>query len=153
MKHLIFAAILFPSLLVAQTQQPVPMRPPQPRGLQVPADALPDNYQVTLIITDKDGQPVEVSVVVASTQFVASLGEQNLNFSGTLSIEEAGGIVVAYQLGWQTPVPAGNNSIQYQTSSTQGSVRLKLGEEVQIIRAGTRTAKISIKKLEASKPK
>ena len=53
------------------------------------------------------------------------------------------------RLGWETPINTGN-AIQYKTSSTQGSVRLKLGEEVNIIRAGTRTARISIKKLETA---
>jgi hypothetical protein len=48
------------------------------------------------------------------------------------------------------PVTVGNTT-QIKTSATQGSVRLKLGEEVQIIRAGTRAARLSIKKLEAAR--
>jgi hypothetical protein len=152
MKHIVFASLLLPSLLVAQAPQPIPIRQIQPRAPQTASDALPDNYQVTLTIADKDGQPIEVSVVVASTQFNASLGEPSLAFSGTISIEESSGIIIAYALAWETPITVGNNT-QYKTSSTQGSVRLKLGEEVQIIRAGTRTARLSIKKLDVVKPK
>ncbi|HEY8962791.1 MAG TPA: hypothetical protein VIM57_11365 [Luteolibacter sp.] len=160
MKHLILAVVMVPSFLFARSPQPIPGPPPQPipmppslgRVSQSPADALPDNYQVTLTIADKDGQPLEVSLVVAAVQFNTSLGEHGLTFSGNVSLDESGGIVVAYALGWETPVTTGN-STQYKSSATQGSVRLKLGEEVQIIRAGTRTARLSVKSLEASKTK
>ncbi len=150
MKRIFLAAILLATALFAQVPQVPGLRPPLPRGplAQAPANMLPDNYQVALTITDKDAQPVEVSVVVASTQFTAALGELGLTFSGSVEIEDSGAIMVNYALGWETPINTGNN-IQYKTSSTQGSVRLKLGEEVNIIRAGTRTARISIKKLEA----
>jgi len=125
----------------------------RPINSQTPGIALPDNYQVTLTLIDKNDPPLEVSVVVASSQFTAMLGEQHLDFNGSVTVEESGAIVIAYRLGWQTPVPANNGNIQFQSSTTQGSVRLKLGEEVQIIRAGTRIARLSIKKLDASKPK
>ena len=155
MKHLILAATLFPSLLFAQIPQSPPRqpRPPSPTAtFQTPADTLPDNYQVTLTIADKDAPPAEVSIVVASTNFSASLGEPALNFSGTVAVEDSGAIVISYTLGWTTTIAVGNNT-QQNTSGTQGSVRLKVGEEVQIIRAGTRTARLSIKKLEAGKAK
>lgn len=151
MKHIILASILLPSILIAQSPQPIAIRPQPPRLSQTPADALPDNYQVLLTLTDKDKQPVEVSVVVASTQFNASLGEQNLTFSGFVTIEDSGSMLIAYALGWQTQAPTDNNNVRYQSSEAQGSVRLKPGEEVQIIRAGTRTARLSIKKLEMTK--
>lgn len=118
------------------------------------SEALPDNYQVTLNITDKEGPPLEISVVVASSQFSASLGEQSLGFSGQMKVEEAGGIVMAYTLNWQTPVGGGDKgAVQFIPSNVQGSVRLKLGEEVQIIRAGTRVALLSVKKAAAGKEK
>jgi hypothetical protein len=154
MKRILLVALLLPVVLMAQLPQPqlaVPGRLPQPPGYRSPAETLPDNYQVTLNLADKDGTSLEISVVIASSQFNATLGEQNLNFSGTVTVEESGSIVIAYGLGWQTPVPSGSGSTQYQSSSTQGSVRLKLGEEVQIIRAGTRTARLSIKRLEPAK--
>ena len=154
MKHILLAAVLLPVMLRAQVPQPVSQRV-LPSSFQPSATNLPDNYQVTLNITDKDGQqPLEVSVVVASSQFSAQLAEQSLSFSGNMSVEESGGITIGYTLGWQTPVTANNgSSFQYLPSNTLGSVRLKLGEEVQIIKAGTRTARLSVKKLEASKAK
>ena len=158
MKSLLLAVLILPSILVAQSSPPVaaPQFPPNQRRLirsQAPSDALPDNYQIMLTVTDKDGQPLEISVVVASTQFSATLGEQNLSFSGSFAVEESGSIVVAYVLGWQTAITSNGGNTQYYPSSAQGSVRLTLGEEIQIIRAGPRIAKLSIKKLEPSKPK
>ncbi len=152
MKYLLLAALLIPSLLAAQLPMASPSAPLVRRAQPNP-EILSDNYQITLIITDKDAQPTEVSVVVASSQFSASLGELDLNFTGSVIVEETGSLVVTYQLGWETLVPAGEKNTQYKSSATQGSVRLKLGEEVQIIRAGARTARLSVKKLEASKAK
>lgn len=153
MKYVLLLITFISATLFAQTapQMPLP-RPQRTPGQQSDAETLADNYQVTLTISDEDGQPVEVSVVTASQLFSASLAEQNLSFTGVLSVEDSGGIIIDYTLGWQSTVRDGNNA-QIQQSSTRASVRLKLGEEVQIIRAGSRAARLSIKKLEASKPK
>jgi hypothetical protein len=165
MKHFLLASLLLPALLAAQAPLSPPSVPNMPRrvlaapvGQPTPGETFPDNYQLTLSLTDKDGPPLEVSVVVVSTQFSAMLAEQNLSFSGTVELEESGGILIAYSLGWQAPAPVdkgpGNFPAQSApSSSTRGSVRLKAGEEMQIIRAGTRSAKLSIKKLEPSKSK
>lgn len=155
MKSILFASLLLPSILFAQSPERVRVAPTigNMPGFQAPASALPDNYQVTLTVTDKDSPPLEVFVVVASSQFNASLGEQNLAFSGSVTVEDAGSLVIAYSLGWETQITGAGGSIQSRTSSTQGSVRLKLDEEIQIIRAGSRTARLSIKKLEPAKPK
>jgi hypothetical protein len=155
MKKLILAAILFPSLLLAQSPSPVLVPGP---GATVhvtpPSDALPDNYQLTLTITGKDTEPVEVSVTVASPTFLTAVAEQDLTFGGTVAVEESGAIFVTYSLGWQVAIVQPKNPLQqYKSSNVQGSVRLKLGEEVQIIRAGARTARLSIKKLEPPKGK
>ena len=154
MKHILLAIILLPSIVLAHS--PPPEAPGgdihQRFGPQSTTKSLPDNYQVTLTITDNDVQPLELSVVVASPQFTASLGEYNLNFTGSVTVEE-NGIIITYGLGWHTPEPTVNGSTPFKRSTMQGSVRLKLGEEVQIIRAGSRMARLSIKKLEASKPK
>ena len=158
MKLIVLSALLLPAVLMAQAVQPaVPVvrqriMPPQGSGAQQSSEMLPDNYQVTLTLTDKDGAPLELSVVVASAQFNAMFGEQNLGFGGYVKVEESGGILVSYSLDWQTPV-GGAGATQYVPSRMQGSMRLKLGEEVQIIRAGTRSARLSIQKLDAVKGK
>lgn len=157
MKLIVLSALLLPAVLMAQALQPaVPgglrVVMPQGSGAQQSSDLLPDNYQITLNITDKDGTPLELSVVVASTQFTAMFGEQSLGFSGHVNVEESGSIMVTYSLDWQTPV-GGAGTTQFVSSRMQGSVRLKLGEEVQIIRAGTRSARLSIQKLDAVKGK
>ena len=157
MKLIVLSALLLPAVLMAQAAQtavPVVRRvnPPQGSGAQQSFELLPDNYQSTLNITDKEDTPLELSVVVASAQFTAMFGEQSLGFSGHVNVEESGGIMVTYSLDWQTPV-GGAGAKQYVPSRMQGSVRLKLGEEVQIIRAGTRSARLSIQKLDAVKVK
>jgi hypothetical protein len=116
-------------------------------------DAFPDNYLLVLTITDKDITPTEVELVVASPSFQATVGEHSLSFSGNIAMAADDRVIVAYQLGWQVPVSTGKGSTQFVASSTQGSVRLKLGEDVQVIRAGTRSARLSIRKLETSKAK
>jgi hypothetical protein len=153
MKPLILAVLLIPASIFAQavplSPQPGIVNRPPVRPQQGSTETLKDNYQIGLTLTDKDAQPVEISVVVASTQFNSTLGEQGLSFSGTVAVEDAGSILVTYYLGWQSEVRVGGgNNIQYQPSSAQGSVRLKPGEAVEIIRAGNRAARLVIKKLE-----
>lgn len=156
MKLIVLSALLLPAVLMAQAPQPAPptsqrrLMVSQGGGAQQSSELLPDNYQVTLNITDKDGTPLELSVVVASAQFTAMFGEQSLGFGGYVKVEESGSLLVSYDLNWQTPA-GGPGSTQYVSSRMQGSVRLKLGEEVQIIRAGTRSARLSIQKLDAVK--
>ena len=153
MKYLILAAaVLFPSLLFGQAAIPRVIRSIQQSQGQVQEDTLPENYQLNLAVADKDGQPLELSVAVASTRFNAALSEQGLSFSGTISVEESGSFIIAYVLSWQTLAAEGDKS-QTKMTSTQGSVRLKLGDEVTIIRAGTRIARLSITKLEIGKAK
>jgi hypothetical protein len=160
MQATILSVLLFSSLLIAQTTAQTgrpgssqsPPRPPQAHVAQGSGEALPDNYQLTLTLSDKDN-PREVSVVVASRQFATQISDPPaLVFSGTLTLEDGGALVVAYVLNWETVILNGT-STQFKPSSTQGSVRLKPGEEIQILRAGNLSARLSIKQLEASKPK
>ena len=96
MKLIVLSALLLPAVLMAQALQPAlpggrRVVMPQGSGAQQSSELLPDNYQITLNITDKDGAPLELSVVVASTQFTAMFGEQSLVFGGNVKVEEAGG--------------------------------------------------------------
>jgi len=157
MKHLLLAVLLLPAVLIAQVPLPgAPQRLPVAPGHLAPRAAFPDNYELTLKLTDKDGAPLEVSVVIAASQFSASLSEQNLSFSGNVDLEDSASIMIYYLLDWQTPAATINDNGNGPPkappiSRASGSVRLKPGEEVQIIRAGTRTARLSIKKLEPTK--
>ncbi|WP_395739882.1 hypothetical protein [Prosthecobacter sp.] len=163
--------LVVPTLLIAQSiPRPVAAAPqvlpppglPIAPGYSAAPTTLPDNYQITLILTEKgkDGDPLEISLVVASRTFTAVLADSGVNFGGDLTLEESGALLVNYNLGWETPVttPKANQppqigGTQYMSSRTTGSVRLKDGEELQILRAGTRTAKLSIRKLPLAKSK
>ncbi len=157
MKLTLFFALLISSVILAQ-QAPAPVVPQRRVLVQPPAQgakSLSDNYQINLRLTNKDEAPVDVSVVAASNQFSVSFGEQNLSFSGYLSVDEDGTLFVSYSLGWEAQIAGGNNNnaVRYQSSSAGGSVRLKPGEEIQILQVGSRVARLSILKLEATKAK
>ena len=119
------------------------------RYSQPAEEALKENYQLCLTITDKEKEPVEISIVVASSPFSATYGEENITFSGNVAAIEAE-ILISYAIRWEPAgktLPNGPSS----ASNAQGSVRLKLGEDVQIVRTGTRVARLSMKKLEPGK--
>jgi len=142
--------LLIPSLLFAQSQ-PTPVgRPPRLTAASenpAPQEALPENCQLTLVLSDEKGQPIEISFVTASNHFQTSLGEQGVTFTGTLTPDGSDGVLVAYALGWQVAAKEGQ-STQYKSSSTSGSVRLKMEKEVPIIRVGDRVVRLSIKKFQ-----
>jgi hypothetical protein len=140
----LLSAVLFPSLLLAQAPQPIPVRARVTN--EAPADSLPENYEVSLTISDKEAEPIELSVVVSSTRFNAQIGEPGTTFSGTINVDEAGTLTMSYAVGWETKITMGNTQ-QFKTTSIQGSIRLKPGDDVQIIRANNRTARLSVKKL------
>ncbi len=161
MKFIILILFSFGATLCAQ--QPISLPSPlQPatfphsylrQGPQGVPDVFPDNYALLLTITDKNAASTEIELVVSSPYFQAALGEHNLNFSGSISIADAESAIVTFQLGWQTPVSAGKDPTQLVASNMQGSVRLKMGDEVPVFRAGSKTARLSIRKLEMPKAK
>lgn len=158
---LFLSAVILPSILLAQGAPMVPSLAPLNPANRLPGqigspavDALADNYEFTLVMVDKDGPPAELAIVIASPFFQATLDEPSpsLSFGGNVTVAEDGRVLVSYALGWKTKMRAGDGE-PYTYSSTQSSVRLKSGEEVQILRAGTQTARLSVKKLEAGRPK
>ncbi|MEI6714857.1 MAG: hypothetical protein WCO60_13960, partial [Verrucomicrobiota bacterium] len=162
MKAFILAAVLIPSVLLAEV--PVPRPPAQePTHVSARTPQSPvrrDNYLLTVFTTDKDGDLPEVCVVLAApygevAQFNVTLGGPGDKIQGLLRIWDAGALTLDYTLGWETRIPNGNmsNTARICESSTKSSVCLNLGEEVQILRVGTRTTRVSIKKLEAATTK
>lgn len=158
-KAFTLAAILLPCALFAQTPLP---RLLQPQTVSNPSQAntyvyaaaslpLPDNYQVALTSTDKDGELPEISVVVASTHFNVTLQEPQRTLDGRVKIEDSGEITLEYTLGWETraPIPTNPGGFKIIPSSIKSSVRLKLGQEVQIFCEGAHMMRLSIKKLSA----
>jgi hypothetical protein len=161
MKSIVLTLLTTGVTLFAQQSDPIPRSAPlttlpnsYPRqGMQSATNVFPDNYALVLTITDKNAAPAEIELVVASPYFQAALGESNLSFSGSISIADAESAIVTFQLGWQAPVSAGKDSTQLVASNMQGSVRLKMGDDVQVMRAGSKGARLSIRKLETPKVK
>jgi hypothetical protein len=144
MKRLIFALCLLASPAIAQGPQP-----PRPGGAPTPAPALPENYLLTLTISNAGQVAAELSVVIATADFSASFPDAKpaVNvFSGTVSLETNGSVVVRYTLSLEIPIrPFGPNP-QSKSSVTQSSARLLLGQPVQILKTDTRTYLLSITK-------
>ena len=119
-----------------------------PQGI---TNTFQENYALVLTISENKATVTEIELIVASPSFQATVGENRLSFSGSISIADADSAVVTFQLGWQTPLASGKDSTQLVPSNMQGSVRLKMGDEVQLMRAGSRSARLSIKRLEPRK--
>jgi hypothetical protein len=151
----ILAAILLPCALFAE--KPLPDQIPARNGWktshvhEISPSPLPDNYQVTLTCTQKNGELAEVAIVIAGTHFSATLMEPKLLLDGRVTIEDSGEITLNYTLGWDTREPSQTMRGSYTIDPCMiaGSVRLKLGQEVQVFRAGGHMMRLSIKKLTA----
>lgn len=156
MKLPLLISVFLSSTLLAQNPEPLQPRRrvllPQPVPMmQGQAESLPANYLVTLSISDKNDAPFEWSLVTASTRFSASLAERGLTFTGTLNLEESAGALLTYTLAWQTGVPTPDGVTEIQSSNAQSSVRLKVGEELEVLHSATRSVRLSIRKIEPGK--
>ena len=168
MKTLIITLCLISTVAFAQIPT-LPRRvPPQaPQGANETSDALPENYVLKLIVSDKDQQITELSVVVATAMFRADTFDPTMTLAGTLAPEDNGSILVRYTLGTEIAVPtqtlttpsaAGQavttaSSIQYKSGSVQASVRLHVGEPIQILKSGTRSYQLTVSRLAESAKK
>jgi hypothetical protein len=159
MKTWIAALCLISTAAFAQNAE-TPVAPP--RRLPVPmvsasaengAEFLPDNYLVRLVVAEKDQEKTELSVVVATTtQFNASAVDTTLSFIGMLVPQENGVINVRYTLNIQVPVTEGSSN-SFRSSACSSSVRMRLGETVQIFKSGAMSYKLTVSKLAADKEK
>jgi hypothetical protein len=158
MKPLILTLCLISTFAAAQVPaRRVPVAEPPP----IQGDTLPENYVLKLVVHDKEQQITELSVVVASSQVRADALDPVMTISGTLVVLEDGVLLFRYALGTEVAVPTQitaassssdrpvvtNQSIQYKSSSVQASVRLRLGEPVQILKSGTRTYQLTVSRL------
>jgi len=166
---LLFALVLIGSLAWAQ-QPGAPVQPqlPQPPGQRpiarvqvggapVNEATLAENYVLGLTVSDQDQTAAatttttEFSLVVASQDFKTTFLDAKsaaITFSGTVDPGEDGTtVLVRYAIASEVPVAAGQNSVQYKATAAQASVRLRLGEPVLILKAGTRSLRLSIARL------
>ena len=146
---------LFAFCTLAAAQQPgmplqIPRRPPVP-GSAEPV-ALAENYILSLTISDKEQVVTEMALVVATADFAISFPDPKsvmTNFTGTLTQEENGSVLIRYTIASEIPVSVGQNQVQFKSTSMQASVRLRPGEPVQILKADTRSCRLSIERLVA----
>ena len=146
-------------------------------GSTLSGEPLPMNYLLTLDASDNDQPITELSLVVATadfaTDFIHPIGAQatvtvptSLTFTGTLSVQEDGSVLIRYTLSCEVAVPTNtqttkspngeqvtNSSIQYKRSSTQASAKLRLNEPLQILKSGTRTYRLTVSRIPDKAPK
>jgi hypothetical protein len=159
MKTLIIALCLTSTIVFAQI--PAPLRPSSQQGANAAGEVLPENYLLTLTVSDKDQLVTELSLVVASADFKAEVADPVITFTGTLTPDDKEGILMSYGLGTQVAVPSQvlttqppsgapvttSSSIQYRSSSVQATVKVRVGEPLNILKSGTRSYKLTISRL------
>lgn len=150
MKRLLPLFLVVPGLLFAEPQVRILPRS-SPLGTAAPKESLPENYQITLTFTGLDPAPLEVCLAVGSPVFSTTLGEHGLEFSGSVDLAAGNTVVISYWLAWEIPLNSGPATM-VRKSSTQGSVRLELGNSQVLFRAGKQNAQVSIQKLDMAKP-
>lgn len=172
MKLLFLLTVFQVSLLMAQDQPSLPSLPPGNAGQILPQsprrrivvatpdqpgnpagmpETLADNYQITLLINDKNDAPVEISMVTASGRYVLNVGELRLSFEGTVKLEDDGTALIQYFLRWESARGEGN-SVQFFSSSVQGVLRTRPDADSQIIfRGANRTIALSLTKVPMAK--
>jgi len=136
------ALFMFCALAVAQEPTPTP-----PSKAVQP---ISENYVVSLTMTNKEKKTTEMSLVVASAEFSTSFPDSQSNvtsFHGTLTPEDGGTISIKYILTGEIAVSVSPGSVQYKSIATQTTVRLKLGDPVQILKSGTQTCTLSVSRL------
>lgn len=146
MKPLLATLFLVSTFAVAQT--PEPPRPVILRPVsQIPnetGDPLPQNYFLRLIVNDKDQQIEELSLVFSSTEMNAK--NSDLTFRGTFAPEENGTMLVRFRLIAGARIAGTNGSTERieATGEAQTSVRVRIGEPIEIMRNGTKTYRLII---------
>ena len=101
-------------------------------------------------MTDKEQKESELSLVVASADFKTDFPDAQSNirtFVGTLTPEDGDAVSIRYALGGQIAVSDSHSNVEYKTVTTQATVRLKLGEPVQILKSDARTCTLSVSRL------
>ena len=145
-------------LVLAQTAPPLPARATVSQPGNDSAKPLPENYQLTLNVTEKDKPATELSMIIATADFKAETAEPSMTFTGTLTPEESGAIIVRYGLGVQvavnsepSPVPSPGfvgpprvGATQFKNIAAQASVRVRLGEPLNILNTANRVFTLTV---------
>lgn len=156
------AALSARTTRVSMPQRPytpgMPMMPGINSSSQV--EVLPFSCEITLTITDDKAQgaaPAEIGIVTSSSRFTSTSSADSVFFSGLLTQEDGGTLLLAYNLDWAPPAqplppPPGAGqqpvqTVQRQSNTSETVVRLTPGEEVTLLRVGSQTARLVLKKL------
>jgi hypothetical protein len=105
---------------------------------------LPENYILSLAVSEKDKPLSEVSFVVATLDF--NMSPLDLTFVGTINPQEDGAFLIRYNLVTSIAVGVGNNT-QFKNISMSAAARLRPGDSVQIYKSDERSYRLSLARL------
>ncbi len=105
---------------------------------------LPENYILSLAVSEKDKPVSEVSFVVATLDF--NMSPLDLTFVGTINPQEDGAFLIRYNIGTSIAVGVGNNT-QFKSISMSAAVRLRPGDSVQIYKSDERSYRLALTRL------
>jgi hypothetical protein len=133
----------------ALAQAPSPVVPNRVRMASADANAasvqiLPENYILSLAVSEKDKPVSEISFVVATLDF--NMNPLDLSFVGTIFPQEDGGFLIRYNIGTSIAVGVGNNT-QFKNVSMSAAARLRPGDSVQIYKSDERSYRLSLTRL------
>jgi len=150
MKLRSFVFCVFSAAALGQVPSPgVPNPVVRPRPVNFDANAasvqtLPENYILSLAVSEKDKPVSEMSFVVATLDF--NMNPLDLTFVGTISPQEDGAFLVRYNIGTSVAVGVGNNT-QFKNITMSAAARLRPGDSVQIYKSEERTYRLSLTRL------
>ncbi|MHA3772436.1 hypothetical protein ACXR0O_12955 [Verrucomicrobiota bacterium sgz303538] len=138
-------------------------RPNLPPPVEQQGQVLSDNYLLMLSVADAEKPVSDLSIVVATPEFRIDAAQPAITFSGSLTPQEDGSVLVRYTVGSEIAVttqtetgqlpgagaPVQNTSVQYKTSAAQASVKLRLDQPLQILKSGSRTFRLTVSRLAA----
>jgi hypothetical protein len=130
-------------------QVPSPGVPNRVRMVNSDANAasvqtLPENYILSLAVSEKDKPMSEISFVVATLDF--NMNPLDLTFVGTIVPQEDGAFLIRYNIGTSIAVGVGNNT-QFKSISMSAAARLRPGDSVQIYKSDERSYRLSLTRL------
>jgi hypothetical protein len=149
MKPLIAILCLISTVAFAQNPPTIarPLNMVLPPNEKAPGEALPENYLLTLVVSEKDQVLTELSIVLATTDFNVAVADPVINFSGILTSDDKEGMLVRYTLNTQVAISEKEVAKYFRNGSVQASVKVRVGEPLQIFKSGTQTYKLTISRL------
>jgi len=141
---LLTTSVVMAQVIAPPTVTRFPSSPPAQQD-----EGLSENYLLTLTVREKETVKTELSLLVSGNNFSTSFPaspDTFANFTGTVSKQEGGIVVLKYMLGAEVRLPAEAGQIQTKTISFSATVRLQPGKSVEIMKLNGAAAELKLTK-------